>query len=324
MDIQSLYDVIECKNRKAKLIEVPNEKYIWIPMIKNEEMIEFEIHFNRIYKDLDGNLNKTENAIQFVCDRDDENKEYLTSYKGIKKERIYANMMRGIFFHNPTNEEVDTEEHVVEVFNIFVDTRTMSRVKNHREYVDRFIILYKHLFEENDLDSETKAALKAVLAIEDGNHVENYGKCDETKKLMFIVRKKMIQNGYIDKKWFSIIKEIESEDVASKRSEMLTQKYLELAWKDKEGVSEDEKRELDKKNTGYCDDEWGEYKDKNIDIYYYANSLDHYLTHLVSGIVTTQVAHNNWISFKKPVFDDVRDSIAEILKGSNSQRKDGE
>lgn len=69
----------------AKLIEVPNEeKYIRIP----KDTIEFEIHFNRIYEDLNGNLNKTENAIQFVCDRDDENKEYLTSYKGIKKEKI--------------------------------------------------------------------------------------------------------------------------------------------------------------------------------------------------------------------------------------------
>lgn len=85
MDIQSLYKVIHKKYRKAKLIEVPNEeKYILIPI----QTIEFEIHFNRIYKDLDGKLNKTENAIQFVCDRDDENKEYLTSYKGIKKRRF--------------------------------------------------------------------------------------------------------------------------------------------------------------------------------------------------------------------------------------------
>lgn len=139
MDIQSLYKVIHKKYRKAKLIEVPNEeKYILIPI----QTIEFEIHFNRIYKDLDGKLNKTENAIQFVCDRDDENKEYLTSYKGIKKEKIYANMMRGIFYHNPMNEEVDTEEHVVEVFNAFVETRTMKRVENHCKYVDEFIILY--------------------------------------------------------------------------------------------------------------------------------------------------------------------------------------
>ena len=45
----------------AKLIEVPNEeKYIRIP----KDTIEFEIHFNRIYKDLNGNLNKTENVMK--------------------------------------------------------------------------------------------------------------------------------------------------------------------------------------------------------------------------------------------------------------------
>ena len=312
MDIQSLYKVIHKKNRKAKLIEVPNEeKYIWIPIQLKEDTIEFEIHFNRIYKDLDGNLNKTENAIQFVCDKDNENKEYLTSYKGIKKEKICANMIRGIFFHNPMNEEVDTEEDVAEVFNAFVDTRTMTRVKNHRKYVDEFIILYKYLFEENDLDLETNSALKAVLAIEDGNHVEKDGKCDETKKLMSIVRKKLCEKEYIDKKWFSIIKEINPKDVASKRSEMLTQKYLKLAWKD-ENIDENTKRERDKDNTGYCNDGWGEYS--SIGQYYYANSLDHYLTHLVSGIVKTQT-NGTRINFGE-VFDDIRDAIDEILKGN--------
>lgn len=139
MDIRSLCDVVKCKTGKAELRTSNEEEYICV----QKDKIEFEIHFNRIYKDLDGNLNKTENAIQFVCDRNDENKEYLTSYKGIKKERIYANMMRGIFFHNPMNEEVDTEEHVVEVFNAFVDTRIMTKVKNHRKYVDEFIIYPK-------------------------------------------------------------------------------------------------------------------------------------------------------------------------------------
>ena len=310
MDIHSLYNVVKCKNKKAELRE---EEYICV----QKDEIEFEIHFNRIYKDLDGNLNKTENAIQFVCDRDDENKEYLTSYKGIKKERIYANMMRGIFFHNPMNEEVNTEGHVVEVFNAFVDTRTMSRVKNHREYVDKFITLYKHLFEENDLDAETKAALKAVLAIEDGNYVKKDGECAETKKLMFIVRKKLIQNGYIDKRWFSIKKIESKEEVASKRSEMLTQKYLELTWKD-ENKKEEEKRKLDKENTGYSDDGWGEYP--GISKYYYANSLDHYLTHLVFGIVATQVtcgkAYRTRISFSNAVFNDIRVAIDKMLKGT--------
>nr|WP_296100393.1 hypothetical protein [uncultured Mediterraneibacter sp.] len=309
MDINSLCEVISKKYTKA--IEVPNEEYIRIPIKLEEDTIEFEIHFNRIYKDLDGNLNKKENAIQFICDRDDEYKEYLTSYKGIKKEKIYANMMRGIFYHNPMNEEVDTEEHVVEVFNIFVGTRTMPRVKNHREYVDRFIILYKHLFEENDLDSETKAALKAVLAIEDGNYVKEDGKCDETKKLMSIVRKKMVNKGYLDKDWFDIIGGINKEKIAFIRGEMLTKKYLELAWKDKD-EDENTKRELDKKNTGYSDDGWGEYP--GISKYYYANSLDHYLTHLVSGIVKTQT-NGTRINFGE-VFDDIRDAIDEILKGN--------
>lgn len=309
MDINSLCEVISKKYTKA--IEVPNEEYIRIPIKLEEDTIEFEIHFNRIYKDLDGNLNKKENAIQFICDRDDEYKEYLTSYKGIKKEKIYANMMRGIFYHNPMNEEVDTEEHVVEVFNIFVGTRTMPRVKNHREYVDRFIILYKHLFEENDLDSETNAALKAVLAIEDGNYVKEDGKCDETKKLMSIVRKKMVNKGYLDKDWFDIIGGINKEKIAFIRGEMLTKKYLELAWKDKD-EDENTKRELDKKNTGYSDDGWGEYP--GISKYYYANSLDHYLTHLVSGIVKTQT-NGTRINFGE-VFDDIRDAIDEILKGN--------
>lgn len=307
MDIRSLCDVVKCKTGKAELRTSNEEEYICV----QKDKIEFEIHFNRIYKDLDGNLNKTENAIQFVCDRNDENKEYLTSYKGIKKERIYANMMRGIFFHNPMNEEVDTEEHVVEVFNAFVDTRIMTKVKNHRKYVDEFIILYKYLFEENYLDSETKTALKAVLAIEDGNHVEKYGKCDETKKLMSIVRKKLVNKGYIDKDWFDIIGEINKEKISSIRGELLTKKYLELAWKDK-NKDENTKRELDKKNTRYCDDEWGEYP--GISKYYYANSLDHYLTHLVFGIVITQV-NGTRINFGK-VFDDIRDAIDEILKGN--------
>ena len=311
MDIQSLYKVIHKKYRKAKLIEVPNEeKYILIPI----QTIEFEIHFNRIYKDLDGKLNKTENAIQFVCDRDDENKEYLTSYKGIKKEKIYANMMRGIFYHNPMNEEVDTEEHVVEVFNAFVETRTMKRVENHCKYVDEFIIYLKYLFEENNLDLETNSALKAVLAIEDGNHVGENGKCYETKKLMSIVRKKLCEKEYIDKKWFSIIKEINPKDVASKRSEMLTQNYLELAWKG-ENIDENTKRERDKENTEYCDDGWGKYS--SMSQYYYANSLDHYLTHLVYGIVATQVksgdASRTYINFGS-VFNDIRGAIDEMLK----------
>ena len=55
MDIQSLYKVIHKKIEEAELKEVPNEeKYIWI----QKDTIEFEIHFNRIYKDLDGNLKK--------------------------------------------------------------------------------------------------------------------------------------------------------------------------------------------------------------------------------------------------------------------------
>lgn len=321
MDINSLCDVISKKYTEAKLIKVPNEEYIRIPIKLEEDTIEFEIHFNRIYKDLDGNLNKKENAIQFICDRDDEYKEYLTSYKGIKKEKIYANMMRGIFYHNPMNEEVDTEEHVVEVFDAFVDARTMNRVKYHCKYVDEFIILYKYLFEENDLDSETKTALKAVLSIEDGNHVKEYGKCDETKKLMSIVRKKMVNKGYLDKDWFDINKgdidkdrfdikgEINEEKIAFIRGEMLTKKYLELARKDK-NEDENTKRELDKKNTGYSDDGWGKYP--GISKYYYANSLDHYLTHLVCGIVKTQT-NGTRINFGE-VFDDIRDAIDEILK----------
>lgn len=312
MDINSLCEVISEKYTKA--IKAPNEEYIWIPIKLEEDTIEFEIHFNRVYKDLDGNLNKKENAIQFICDRDDEYKEYLTSYKGIKKEKIYANMMRGIFFHNPMNEEVDTEEHVVEVFNAFVETRTMTRVKNHCKYVDEFVILYKYLFEENDLDLETNSALKAVLAIEDGNHVKKNGKCDETKKLMSIVRKKLCEKEYIDKKWFSIIKEINPKDVASKRSEMLMQNYLELAWKGK-NIDEKTKRERDKENTEYCDDGWGKYS--SMSQYYYANSLDHYLTHLVYGIVATQVksgdASRTYINFGS-VFNDIRGAIDEMLK----------
>lgn len=316
MDIQSLYNVVKYKNKKVR--KSKEEEYICV----QKEKIEFEIHFNRIYKDRDGNLNKIENAIQFVCDRDDENKEYLTSYKGIKKERIYANMMRGIFFHNPMNEEMDTEEQVVKVFNTFVDTRIMTRVKNHREYVDRFIILYKYLFEENDLDSETKAALKAVLAIEDGNYVKEYGECAETKKLMSIVRVKLGKKGYIDENWFDIIGKInkenpniKKEEIAFIRSEMLTQKYLELAWKDK-NEKEEEKRKLDKENTGYSDDGWGEYP--GMSKYYYANSLDHYLTHLVFGIVATQVtcgdASQTRIEFLDSTFGDIKDSINKILK----------
>lgn len=161
------------------------------------------------------------------------------------------------------------------------------------------------------MDSETKTALKAVLAIEDGNHVEKYGKCDETKKLMSIVRKKLVNKGYIDKDWFDIIGEINKEKISSIRGELLTKKYLELAWKDK-NKDENTKRELDKKNTRYCDDEWGEYP--GISKYYYANSLDHYLTHLVFGIVITQV-NGTRINFGK-VFDDIRDAIDEILKGN--------
>ena len=51
-----------------------------------------------------------------------------------------------------------------------------------------------------------------------------------------------------------------------------------------------------------------------ISKYYYANSLDHYLTHLVFGIVITQV-NGTRINFGK-VFDDIRDAIDEILKGN--------
>lgn len=92
-----------------------------------------------------------------------------------------------------------------------------------------------------------------------------------------MLEKKLCEKEYIDKKWFSIIKEINPKDVASKRSEMLTQKYLKLAWKD-ENIDENTKRERDKENTEYCDDGWGKYS--SMSQYYYANSLDHYLTHL--------------------------------------------
>lgn len=68
-----------------------------------------------------------------------------------------------------------------------------------------------------------------------------------------MLEKKLCEKEYIDKKWFSIIKEINPKDVASKRSEMLTQKYLKLAWKD-ENIDENTKRERDKENTEYCDD----------------------------------------------------------------------
>ena len=117
-----------------------------------------------------------------------------------------------------------------------------------------------------------------------------------------------------DKKWFSIIKEINPKDVASKRSEMLTQNYLELAWKG-ENIDENTKRERDKENTEYCDDGWGKYS--SMSQYYYANSLDHYLTHLVYGIVATQVksgdASRTYINFGS-VFNDIRGAIDEMLK----------
>ena len=160
---------------------------------------------------------------------------------------------------------------------------------NHHKYVKNLVNICKKIFNKKQLSNVLKE-INAVLCVTDPG---KYGGCEQTRELMKTIRKQMINCGFIDSDWSRKVDELckqkkSVEDIRECRSCKITDEFIN-------SFVDDEKR------NGYRerDKKWN-YDDDGLESdnkYYYANALDHYITHLVYGIVKTQTGEIKFIRF---------------------------
>ena len=167
---------------------------------------------------------------------------------------------------------------------------------NHHKYVKNLVNICKKIFNEEQL-SDVLKEINAVLCVTDPGKITEYGGCDQTRKLMETIREQMKNCGFIDSDWSRKVDELCKQkksgedivkDIRECRSCKITEEFIN-------SFVDDEKR------NGYRerDKKWN-YDDDGLESdnkYYYANALDHYITHLVYGIVKTQTGEIKFIRF---------------------------
>lgn len=281
-------DLVE-KLELKKYQPVNNGNFIQI-QINNRK---YRISFYRLYKDKNDEIKKEENKIQFWVEDEAAIKNYLTTYKGVNEKKMLDNMYKEIFYYNPLNSGMDS---VLKSFEKFVEASSDTRLCNHHKYVKNLVNICKKILQEEQLSDDLKEKINAVLCVTKLDLQTDYGGCKQTRELMKTIREQMIKRGFIDSGWPGKVDELckqkkSGEVIRECRSCKITNEFIKSFVKNEKANGY---RERDK-GWNYYDDGMEESESDNK--YYYANALDHYITHLVYGIVKTQTGDMERICF---------------------------
>lgn len=170
-----------------------------------------------------------------------------------------------------------------------------DEIKNKNKHIKEFEEAIKKVFGEEFLKDVNENEEYKIIKESNEFNKENFGDCDEARKLMMYIRKEMISKELapsgVD---ISKLGSDEHHKEVVLEGMKKSKRFLDLF----KNVYDCDK---DKKELKYCVDGWNYYNDckdysddeianmwikKNNYKHYYYNELDHYLTYLVSKIVT--------------------------------------